>query len=93
MILIGREKLTVFIRNHANIRGWIENWISDVEGADWKNTLDIKKRYSSASFLKENHVVFNVKGNSYRLLIQVAFRTGKVLVKWIGSHAEYSKLF
>lgn len=93
MILIGREKLDVFIRKHADTRSWIENWVADVENANWQTTQDIKRRYATASFLPDNIVFFNIKGNSYRLKVQVAFKSGKVIAKWIGTHAEYSKLF
>lgn len=93
MTLVGREKLDVFMCKHTDTRSWIENWVSDVVGSNWQNTQDIKNRYSTASFLADNIVFFNVKGNSYRLQIQVAFKTGKVIVKWIGTHAEYTKFF
>lgn len=93
MTLVGREKLDVFMRKHTDTRSWIKNWVSDVAGSNWQNTQDIKNRYPTASFLADNIVFFNVKGNSYRLQIQVAFKTGKVIVKWIGTHAEYTKLY
>lgn len=93
MTLVGREKLDVFMRKHTDTQSWIENWVVDVESSNWQNTQDIKKRYATASFLADNIVFFNVKGNSYRLQVQVAFKTGKVIVKWIGTHAEYTRLF
>ena len=91
MRLVGREKLDTFARKHADARLWIENWIADVEAADWKRDQDIKDRYRDASFLANNFVIFNVKGNRYRLEIQVAFKTGIVFVKRIGTHAEHQK--
>jgi mRNA interferase HigB len=53
--------------------------------------LDIKARYSSASFLSDNRVVFNVKGNKYRLLVKVGFNLQTVIIQRIGTHAEYDK--
>ncbi len=91
MRLVGREKLDTFAREHADARSWIENWIADVEAADWKRDQDIKDRYRAASFLANNFVIFNVKGNRYRLEIQVAFKTGIVFVKRVGTHAEHQK--
>ncbi len=66
-------------------------WVSDVENAQWGSTVDIKTRYSTASFLSENVVVFNVKGNDYRLEVKVSYEVGTVLIKWVGTHAEYDE--
>lgn len=93
MTLVGREKLYQFIAKHPDTRSWIENWISDAQNANWQNTQDVKNRYSSASFLAERIVIFNVRGNSYRLEVQIAYKTKKVIVKWAGTHAEYSKRY
>jgi mRNA interferase HigB len=91
MRLVGREKLDEFVSAHADARAWIENWIADVESARWLTPQDIKNCYASASFLAERHVIFNVRGNRYRLEVQIAFNTGIVVVKWVGTHADYSK--
>ncbi|MFQ5787362.1 MAG: type II toxin-antitoxin system HigB family toxin [Thermodesulfobacteriota bacterium] len=93
MTLIGREKLHHFIFKNTDTRNWIENWIADVQNANWQSPRDIKNRYSNASFLANNIVIFNVKGNSYRLQVQIAYKTKKVNVVWIGTHAEYNKRF
>lgn len=93
MTLIGRERLQTFTRRHSDARSWIDAWVADVERAEWKGPHHIKERYSTASFLPDNVVFFNVKGNSYRLQAQVAYATGKIIVKWIGTHGEYTKLF
>lgn len=93
MTLLGRNKLDSFIRKHSDTRRWIENWVSDVENAQWKTPQDIKKRYTTVSFLPNNIVIFNVKGNRYRLEVQAAFNTGHIIVKWIGTHAEYTNKY
>lgn len=93
MTLLGINKLDVFIRKHSDARGWIENWTSDVKNAKWKAPHDIKKRYASASILPENTMIFNVKGNRYRMEVQVAFQTGHVVVKWVGTHSEYTSRY
>lgn len=91
MRIVGRDKLDEFAGAHADARPWIENWIADTEATRWRTPQDIKSRYASASFLAGNVVIFNVKGNRYRLEVQVAYNTGVVVVRWMGSHAEYSK--
>jgi mRNA interferase HigB len=91
MFLAGREVLERFTRVHADARAWIENWIALVEMARWRSSQEIKARYASASFLADRVVIFNVKGNRYRLEVQVAYNTGVVVVKWAGTHAEYTR--
>jgi len=89
MRVIGRDKLDAFCGKHADARKWIENWLADTEAAVWLTPQDIKNRYSSASFLAANIVIFNVKGNEYRLEVIAAYKTGVVFVDWIGTHSEY----
>jgi mRNA interferase HigB len=57
----------------------------------WRRPQDIKNRYVTASFLLGNVVVFNVRGNNYRMEVQVAYKVGVITVRWIGSHAEYDE--
>lgn len=91
MRLVGRDKLDEFAGAHADARSWIENWIADTEAARWRTPQEIKRSYASASFLADNVTVFNVKGNKYRLEVRAAYNTAVVVVRWIGTHAEYTK--
>jgi mRNA interferase HigB len=91
MRIAGREKLDDFVRAHADARAWIENWIADTEKARWHTPRDIKNDYASASFLANNVVTFNVKGNHYRLEVLVAYNAGVAMIRWAGTHAQYSK--
>lgn len=91
MRIVGRDKLYDFAGAHGDARSWIENWIADTEAARWRTPRDIKGFYASASFLAGNVVIFNVKGNRYWLEVQVAYNTGVVVVRWMGTHAEYTK--
>lgn len=87
--VIGRDKLEAFCSKHSDARKWIENWLADTEAATWTVPQQIKNRYPSASFLAENIVIFNVKGNDYRLEVLIAYKTSVVVVEWIGTHARY----
>jgi mRNA interferase HigB len=89
MTVIGRDKLDAFCVKHADARKWIENWLADAETAVWSSPQHIRSRYASASFLADNIVIFNVKGNDYRLEVLVAYKTSVIIVQWIGTHAEY----
>ena len=88
--MVGRKLLVHFAGRHADVRSQIEAWFSEVEDADWKAPQDIKNRYPNASFLAGNRVVFNLKGNKYRLLVKIQFDLQIVRVVKLGTHAEYS---
>lgn len=91
MKILDRERLERFCQRHADARPWIENWLADVESAAWASPHDIRKRYAAASFLPGGLVIFNLKGNAYRLEVSVAYRMGVVAVNWAGTHAEYDE--
>jgi mRNA interferase HigB len=91
MKLHGVLILDQFKRRHADVRNPLSAWQKEVETADWWDHQDIKTRYPNASFLADNRVIFNIKGNGYRLVVKVKYQHGMVLVEWIGTHAEYDK--
>ena len=91
MKLIGKPTLREFMSKHADARSQIESWEAEVEAAQWKTPLDLKKRYPKASLPGNQQVVFDICGNRYRLWVSVAYRTGIVVVKKIGTHKEYDK--
>lgn len=91
MKIVGRSVLEGFCAKHIDARRWVDNWLSDTEEASWSKPQDIRQRYSSASFLAGNTVIFNVKGNEYRLEVTCAYQTRVIVVKWIGTHAEYDE--
>jgi len=91
MRILGLPILESFKKDHADSRGQLDAWQMDVEREDWRTPHDIKRRYRSADFLADNRVIFDIKGNSYRLVVKVQYRNGLVLVEWVGTHAEYSK--
>lgn len=89
MRLLGTPKLRKFMNNHADARSQLDSWEAEVEIAAWKTPLDVKKRYPKASVIGNQHVVFNICGNKYRLWVTVAYQTGIVMVREIGTHKEY----
>jgi mRNA interferase HigB len=89
MRLLGKPKLRKFMKNHADARSQLYSWEAEVEVADWKTPLDVKKRYPKASVIGNQHVVFNICGNKYRLWVTVAYQTCIVMVREIGTHKEY----
>lgn len=91
MRLVGRQILDDFAVQHAEIRGPLSAWIAEVEEAEWQGSADIKARFPSASFLADNRVVFNIKGNKFRVETKVSYDILLVLALRIGTHSEYSR--
>lgn len=91
MRIVGRDKLAAFAQKHVDASKWVGTWVAVTERALWRTSQEIKNQYASASFLADNIVVFNVRGNNYRLEVQIAYRTSTVIVRWIGTHEEYDK--
>jgi mRNA interferase HigB len=91
MRLVGLLLLEEFAGRHADVRPAIDAWVREAEDAKWRSPKEIKARYASASFLSDNRVMFNLKGNSYRLEVKISYESQVVLIKRIGTHAEYSK--
>jgi len=91
MRLVGKQLLAEFAAQHAEVRSPLDAWICEAEDADWRGPGDIKARYPSASFLSDNRVIFNIKGNKYRIETKVNCEVKVVLVTRIGTHSEYSK--
>ncbi|WP_424405827.1 type II toxin-antitoxin system HigB family toxin [Pasteurella sp. PK-2025] len=91
MDIIGKEKLIQYAEIHPNARSSIEDWIVVMETSQFKTTQELKKMFSSVSFLPKAHCIFNINGNHHRLFVKVVYVAGKMIVKWIGTHAEYDK--
>lgn len=91
MRVVGRKRLEEFAIQHADVRAQSDAWLCEVEEADWQTPTDVKVRFPSASILSDYRVIFNLKGNRYRLEVKVSYEMKTVLVTRIGTHAEYAK--
>lgn len=76
---------------HADSREWLRSWVREAEVASWRSPQDLKKQYASASVIDKQTVVFNVKGNAYRMEVKISFETGVLVVVRLGTHSEYSR--
>jgi mRNA interferase HigB len=90
--VFNRSTLTAFADGHADARQAFFAWFADVQQANWRGPDDVKSVYPSASFLAGNRVVFNIKGNKYRLVVAVKYEFFAVYIRFIGTHAEYDKI-
>ncbi|UHL66367.1 type II toxin-antitoxin system HigB family toxin [Paralcaligenes sp. KSB-10] len=92
MRVIAISTLHQFWETHPAAEQAIKAWVDEATQANWAQPADIKIQYRSASVLKNRRVVFNIKGNDYRLIVAIAYRIGIVYVKFIGTHAEYDNI-
>jgi mRNA interferase HigB len=91
MKIVARNILEDFKRRHSDVRCSVDAWVAEVIAANWQTPADVKRRYASASFLAGNEVIFNLKGNRYRLKVQVSYRSQIVMILRAGTHSEYLK--
>lgn len=92
MRVISKTILVNFWIQHPSARQALQTWFEDASRARWKTSQDIKLRYAHASFVTQNRVVFNIKGNEYRLVVAVAYRFEALYIKFVGTHAQYDNI-
>jgi len=91
MEVVGREVLEDLKRKHPDVRGQVDSWLAEALEAEWKTPMEVSERYPSASHLENNCVVFNLKGNKYRLLVRLGYNSGVVHVLRAGTHRQYDR--
>ena len=92
MRIIARRTLREFWEQHPDAEQPLLAWYADTRSANWKSPADIKRVYRNASVVANNRVVFNIKGNSYRLVVAVQYAFGIVYVRFVGTHAAYDRI-
>lgn len=92
MHVISRPKLIEFWEKHQDAETPLKLWFKKVEQAKWKSINDLKKDYPTADYVGENRVVFDIKGNHYRIIVLIFFDGQKAYIRFVGTHAEYSKI-
>ena len=98
MIVIGTGLVESYLANHAGhrriraARSQYQAWLDIVGHARWSNPEDVKASYPKASILKASRVVFNIKGNDYRLVAALQYRAGALAIRFFGTHNEYNRI-
>ena len=92
MRVIAKRTLRDFWDKHKNCEQQLKSWYQEAEKANWNNPNDIKIDYPSASILANNRVVFNIKGNNYRLIVKINYDYQMVWIRFVGTHSEYDKI-
>lgn len=92
MRVIARSTLKKFWEDNPTAEQPLLAWADEAENADWQTPQQLKEQYRNASILGDKRVVFNIKGNDFRLIVDIEYKFSLVFVIWIGSHSEYDKI-
>lgn len=98
MRIIARRTLREFVeslvghKDRQAVKAALDSWFDEVSRAAWTSSAEVKKRYATASVVNAERVVFNIKGNDYRLVVAVDYERAIVWIKWIGTHKDYDKI-
>ncbi|MEY8022149.1 type II toxin-antitoxin system HigB family toxin [Muriicola sp. SD30] len=92
MRVIAKRTLKDFWAKHTDCEQQLMAWYRETEKSEFKNLNELKKEYPSASILKDNRIVFNIKGNKYRLIVKFNFEFQICWIRFVGTHAEYDKV-
>jgi mRNA interferase HigB len=79
-------------KDHRALKTALDAWFQEARQAEWKNSADVKASYAHASIVGADRVVFNIKGNAYRLVVAVDYQRSTVFIKWLGSHKQYDAI-
>lgn len=98
MRIIARRSLRRFVQSLAGhkdqpaVKAALDAWFDEVKKARWRSSADVRRSYATASIVSADRIVFNVKGNAYRLVVAVDFERSVAWIKWIGSHKDYDRI-
>lgn len=92
MRIIAISQLKAFWERYPDAEQPLLAWIDEARKASWSSPADIKEHFRNASILKGRRVVFNIKGNDYRLVVAVAYRFGAIYIKFVGTHKQYDAI-
>lgn len=90
--IFSRGTLRDFWGKHGDCELQLKAWYRETEKSNWASINELKSNYPSASILKDNRIVFNIKGNDYRLIVKFNFEYKLAWIRFIGTHAEYDKI-
>ena len=92
MRIISRRALREFWSRHPDAEQPLRAWYANAKNADWKTPSDVKTIYRNASFVENNRVIFNIKGNAYRLVAAIHYQHGIIYIRFVGTHQAYNKI-
>lgn len=90
--IFSKSTLREYWRKNPETEQYLKTWFETVAEANWKNPKDVKSTFANASILKDGRVVFNIKGNSFRLVARINYEKDWLFIRFIGTHQEYDKI-
>jgi mRNA interferase HigB len=96
--IIARKTLRSFVaalqggKDQKAVKSALDAWFQEVQSANWKTPADVTRAYANVSIVGNKRVVFNIKGNSHRLVVAIDYQRKIVFIKWLGTHADYDKI-
>jgi mRNA interferase HigB len=90
--IFAKSTLRKFWEKHPDSEQYLKTWYDTAKNSNWKNPIDVKETYVNAGILKESRVVFNIKGNNYRLVVKFNFQKQWIFIRFIGTHSEYDRI-
>lgn len=90
--IFAKSTLREFWETHPDSEQYLKTWYDTAMSSDWKTPNDVKQTFAKSSILKDSRIVFNIKGNSYRLVAKFNYEKQWIFVRFIGTHAEYDKI-
>ncbi len=90
--IIAKRTLRLFWEKHDDSEQYLKTWHETARISNWNSPADVKSTYANASILKNSRVVFNIKGNSYRLIVKFNYQRQWAFIRFIGTHTEYDRI-
>jgi mRNA interferase HigB len=91
--IIARRTLRLFWETHPQAETPLKTWYESVDAVVWASTVDVKRQFgATVDFVADNRLIFDIAGNKYRLVVHVSYRFKRVLVKFVGTHADYDRI-
>jgi len=92
MVIISKTILNIFCDKHPGAESAMVKWYNETKAADWSNFSDVKKTFNTTDVVANDRYIFDIKGNQYRLVALIIFKTRTVFILFIGTHKEYDKI-
>jgi len=90
--IIAKSTLREFWEKRRDVEDYLKTWYQAAKTSNWKSPRDVKRFYGSASILRNNRAVFNIKGNQYRLVVKFNYERQWAFIRFIGTHSDYDRI-
>ncbi|MBP6979090.1 MAG: type II toxin-antitoxin system HigB family toxin [Bacteroidales bacterium] len=90
--IFAKSTLRDFWQSHPDAEQYLKTWFDTAMNSDWKSPDEVRQTYANASILKEKRIVFNIKGNTYRLVVKMNYEKQWIFIRFIGTHEEYDRI-